>query len=307
LCVLILERNGSVTSIHHRSVSYSQNYLTTPRLVDHLLDRSSIGSDDVVYEIGPGDGLITARLAQRCRRIVAVEIDPDLAGRLCRRFAGLPQVTIRNEDFLQTRLPMTAYKVFANIPFNITAAIVTKLITAPRPPDDSYLGLQKEAAQRFLGIPRESLYAVLMKPWFEPAIVYRFKRTDFAPAPNVDVVMLRLRKRGPPLVSGSDRQLFRDFVVYAFTAWQPSLGSTLKGILSGRQLQQIAGSVECDLDVTPTSLRFEQWLSLFYHFKNVAGVQAKQAILGSERRLRRQQAAIMKIHRTRTPARHSRR
>jgi 23S rRNA (adenine-N6)-dimethyltransferase len=296
-----------MTSIQHCSLIYSQNFLTNPRLVDHLLDRSSIGSDDVVYEIGPGHGLITARLARRCRLVVAVEIDPNLAGPLCCRFAGLPHVTIRNEDFLQTRLPMTAYKVFANIPFNITAAIVTKLITAPRPPEDSYLGIQKETAQRFLGIPRESLYAVLIKPWFEPAIVYRFKRTDFVPVPNVDVVMLRLRKRGPPLVSGSDAQSFRDFVVYAFTAWHPSVGSTLKDIFSRRQLQQIVGSVGCDLDATPTSLRFEQWLSLFYHFKSVAGVQAKQAILGSEQRLRRQQAGIMKIHRTRTLARHSRR
>src|SRR5437763_5408872 len=258
LWVLICERNGYMTSIHRRSASYSQNFLTNRRLVDHLLDQSSIDSGDVVYEIGPGDGLITERLAQRCRRVVAVEIDPGLAGQLCRRFAGLPHVTIRNEDFLRTRLPMTAYKVFANIPFNITAAIVSKLITAPCPPDDSYLGIQKEAADRFLGIPRESLYAVLMKPWVEPAIVYRFKRTDFVPVPNVDVVMLRLRKRGPPLISGSDTQLFRDFVVYTFTTWQPSLGGTFKSIFSRRQLQQIAGSVGFDPDATPTSLRFEQ-------------------------------------------------
>jgi hypothetical protein len=77
--------------------------------------------------------------------------------------------------------------------------------------------------------------------------------------------------------------------------------------LSRRQLHQIAGRAGVDLDATPTSLRFEQWLSLFYHFKSVAGVQAKQAILGSERRLRQQQAGIMKIHRTRTPARNNRR
>src|SRR5256885_16593638 len=110
--------------------------------------------------------------------------------------------------------------------------------------------------------------------------------------------MLRLRKRGPPLVSGSDRQLFRDFVVYAFTAWHPSLGSTLKGILSHRQLQQIAGSVGCDLDATPTSLRFEQWLSLFYHFKTVAGGQRPQAIRGTGRRFREQQAGTVKNHGT---------
>jgi hypothetical protein len=120
-------------------------------------------------------------------------------------------------------------------------------------------------------------------------------------------VMLRLRKRGPPLISPTDTPLFRDFVVYAFTAWQPSLGSTLKTIFSRRQLLQIAGSVGFDPDATPTSLRFEQWLSLFYHFKSVAGVQARQAILGSERRLRRQQVGILKIHRTRTLTRHGRR
>jgi hypothetical protein len=94
--------------------------------------------------------------------------------------------------------------------------------------------------------------------------------------------------------------VFHDFVVYAFTARHLSLGSTLKGILSRRQLQQIAASAGVDLDATPTSLRSEQWLSLLYHFKSVAGVQAKQAILGSEQRLRYQQAGIMTIDRTRT-------
>jgi 23S rRNA (adenine-N6)-dimethyltransferase len=296
-----------VASRQHDSIIYSQNFLTSRRLIDHLLEGSSIGSRDVVYEIGPGEGLITERLARRCRRVVAIEIDPGLAGRLCRRFAGVPQVTIRNEDFLRARLPTTAYKVFANIPFNITTAIVSRLITAPCPPEDSYLGVQREAADRFLGLPRESLYAVLMKPWFEPAIVYRFKRTDFVPAPHVDVVMLRLRKRGPPLISGADAQLYRDFVVYAFTAWQPSLGSTFRGIIGRRQLHQIAENVGFDPDATPTSLRFEQWLRLFYQFTSVAGVRARQAILGSEQRLRHQQAGITKIHRTRTMARHNQR
>jgi hypothetical protein len=66
--------------------------------------------------------------------------------------------------------------------------------------------------------------------------------------------------------------------------------------LSRRQLQQIARSAGGDRDATPAALRFEQWLSLFDHLKSVAGVQAQQAILGSEQRLRRQQAGIMKVH-----------
>ncbi len=91
--------------------------------------------------------------------------------------------------------------MFASIPFNITTAIVTRLTTASCPPDDTYLVVQREAANKFLGKPRESLYAVLLKPWFELDIVHLFRRSDFVPTPHVDVVMLRLRKRGPFIVS----------------------------------------------------------------------------------------------------------
>lgn len=106
------------------SVAYAQNFLHSPRLVDHLLDRSSIGPNDRVLEIGPGKGIITAALARRCREILAVEKDPDLALLLRARFALSPAVTIREDDFLGTRLPLPPYKVFANVPFNCTAEII---------------------------------------------------------------------------------------------------------------------------------------------------------------------------------------
>src|SRR6266481_5189361 len=221
-----------MSSIVRRSILYAQNFLKSSCLVDSLLDRYGIGPGDMLYEIGPGKGIITECLARRCKQVVAIEKDPQLVAALRRRFANTPNITIHEGDFLQFRLPNVHYKVFANIPFNISAAIVTKLTTAACPPDDSYLVMQKEAAERFLGKRGESLYAVLLKPWFEPEIVHRFKRNDFVPAPRVDVVMLRLRKRGPPLIKRNDTQMFRDFVVYGFTAWQPSLRSTFKGIFT---------------------------------------------------------------------------
>src|SRR5581483_2203499 len=125
-----------------------------------------------------------------------------------------------------------------NVPFNITAEIVRRLTRAPRPPDDAYLAVQREAAEKFLGQPRESLCAVLLKPWFEPSLVYRFTRRDFIPAPQVEVVMLRLRKRGPPLLKPCEARLFRDFVIYLFTAWKPSLRAALSDLLSARQLKE---------------------------------------------------------------------
>ncbi len=286
-----------VSSRH--SVCYSQNFLKDPDLVSSLLDQSSLEQKDVVYEIGPGKGLITKQLALRYRRVIAIEKDRCLAAWLQGEFAGWPNVTIHQGDFLQYRLPCHPYKVFANIPFNITAAIVGKLTTAQCPPEDMYLCAQREAAEMFVGKARESLRTLLLKPWFEVTIVHRFERQDFMPAPRVDVVMLRLRKRGPPLVQHTDRQYFRDFIVHCFTRWQSTQGSALSTLFTRQQRKYIHHALGIGLHGTQTSLSFEQWLSLFNYFKTVANEQAKRLIVGGEKRLVLQQQGLQKIHRTR--------
>jgi 23S rRNA (adenine-N6)-dimethyltransferase len=282
-----------------QSVFYSQNFLKDPCLVASLLDSCSIEDEDVVYEIGPGKGIITQQLALRYKQVIAIEKDPRLAGLLRQQFAHRPNVTIYTGDFLHYCLPRQPYKVFANIPFNITTAIVARLTATEHPPEDAYLTMQKEAAEMFLGKPHESLRTILLKPWFEMTIVHNFKRRDFIPAPRVDVVMLRLRKRGPPLLRSADRQPFRDFVTHIFTAWQPTLESTLKSMFTRHQLKYIQRGLGIELDATPTFLSFEQWLNLFTYFKTVGNKQAWQVILGSEKQLIQQQNGLQKIHRTR--------
>jgi len=272
--------------------------LRDPQLVKHLLDLSSVNSADLVYEIGPGTGVITDQLARRCRQVVAIERDGALAARLRSRYAPLDHIAIHTGDFLRFPLPEQPYKVFANIPFNITHDIVTKLTDAANPPQDAYLIMQREAAGKFCGIPREYLYAVLLKPWFEPDILYHFRRDDFAPAPHVDVVMLRMRKRGPPLIAPHERQLFRDFAVYGFVTRRPTLDHILRDILTHHQRQHAQRLYGIDLHATPSAISFPQWLHLFRHFLRVATPQARQIIDGSERRLREQQTHIHKVHRT---------
>jgi len=291
-----------------RRIALSQNFLVNPRLVDTLLDRSTVGPDDVVYEIGPGTGAITERLAQRCRHVIAVEKDPRLAAHLGRRVGGRANVSLFLADFLAFPLPVTPYKVFANLPFNVTAAVIGRLIAAPTPPSDAYLVVQREAAARFVGMSEggeETLAAVLLKPWFEPTIAHRFQRADFAPAPGVDVVLLRLRKRGPPLVGTSDTQRYRDLVTTCFVAWQPTVGHAITRVL-GRQFSRTptaARSVVPSLARTwtsqPTAVPFEAWLDLFRWFAGVADAATWQRLSGAEKRLRQQQARLQKVHRTR--------
>ena len=69
-----------------------------------------------------------------------------------RRFALVPNVTVFLDDFLTFPLPLTRYNGFANVPFNVTAGIVSRLVESAQPPEDAYLAVQREAAQRYLGL-----------------------------------------------------------------------------------------------------------------------------------------------------------
>ena len=286
----------------HTPIRYSQNFLRDPRLVERLLAASSVSPADLVVEIGPGAGIITDGLSRRARRVVAVELDATLAARLRRRYADMPQVAIHTGDFLEQALPARPYKVFASIPFACTHEIVTRLTGAACPPEDAYLIMQREAAEKFCGVQREYLYSALLKPWFALEITHHFRRSDFTPAPSVEVVLLRIQKRGPPLLAARERQQYRDFVVHGFTAHQPDIEQTLRAILSHRQSRQILRLCEITPDATPSSIRFPQWLQLYRQVARVGDAQLWRAIGGSEARLRNQQHRLRKQHRTRAPS-----
>ena len=288
-----------MASLHHR-IAHSQNFLRSPRLVDRLLDHSGIGSDDLVIEIGPGHGVITERLAARCRQVLAVGQDPVLVEELRGQFADTSNVALFAGDFLSFPLPLTAYKVFANIPFNITAAIVGKLTSGTSPPSDTYLAVQLEAAARFMGTPQETLIAVLLKPWFEPTVVHRFRPNDYVPRPGVAVVLLRLRRREALLVASRDAALFGDFAAYAFSAWQPTVREALVRILPRRLVVDVERAAGVSLACPPSDIPFTAWISLADAFRTVAGERIA-AVEGSRERLNRQQVHLEKVHPTRAP------
>lgn len=279
------------------SLRNSQNFLHSSRLVKQLLALTSLGAPDIVYEIGPGQGIITAQLARRCKRVIAVEKDERLYARLKSHFASNARVDIRLGDFLASPLPRTDYKVFSNIPFDHTAAILNKLSAPTTDPQAAYLVVQKEAAGRFLGEPNETLRSVLLKPWFDLRILHTFNRIDFVPSPSVDAVLLGMQKRAQPLIRAPVDRLFRDFVVYAFTACQPDLASALKRIFPYSQMARIRRAIPAH--ALPSQISLEGWLDLFGLFVGSATPQGRARILGSERRLAQQQAKLEKAHRTR--------
>src|SRR5690348_6970449 len=141
-----------------KQIALAQNFFRSETLVRQLLETSSIGPLDTVYEIGPGRGIITAALAQIARRVIAIEKDPALARQLCRRFEG-GNVQIISSDFMQYHVSAREYKIFANIPYNITAGIVRKILYTSPAPSEAYLIVQKEAAEKFSGSPNETQFS----------------------------------------------------------------------------------------------------------------------------------------------------
>src|SRR5688572_7145096 len=245
----------------------AQNFLRSSKLARALLDTSSLASADIVYEIGPGHGIITGELAHIARKVVAIEKDPNLARQLCRRFQDVDNVQIITSDFLQYHIPDREYKIFANIPYNITACIVRKILYTHPVPGEAYLIMQKEAAEKFSGSPSETQFSVLAKPLFDIQIIREFWRTDFEPVPNVDSVLLHIKKRPSALVSKEDAFLYHSFVRHGFGTWKNSLKLIFKPIFTYQQWKHLSKDLNFPLNAIPSELTFEQWLGLFECFK----------------------------------------
>ena len=248
----------------------SQNFLTSAGIIGRLICLADLNKNDHVIEIGPGKGHITRALLARCRHVTAVEIDERLCAALRDKFAGAENLTLVNRDFLHWPLPARgAYKVFANIPFSRTTDIVRRLTEFRNAPSEIYLVMEKGAAKRFLGRPRETLRSLLLKPRFDAEIVYHFRREDFHPMPGVDTVLLHLRKKETP-----------DIPAPAWSAWERYVEAglrggarALRGSVSAAQWSHIlhASQAICSSDqkaardtpATPEALRYVQWLCLF--------------------------------------------
>lgn len=237
----------------------SQNYLTSHTTIKRLLRITSISAMDHVIEIGPGKGHITGLLLQSCRRVTAVEIDKRLCGQLHEKFSGAGNLNLYHQDFLKWQLPSSgSYKVFANIPFCHTTAILHKLTEYKNPPAEAWLVMEKGAAKRFMGIPRETLRSLMIKPGFDLDIVYHFRREDFHPKPGTDVVMVHLKKKAHPDIAPSQVREYERFLANGLG----NNGAGLRRMFTRKQLFRAFGEAGvCDL--ASGEMLYVQWLCLF--------------------------------------------
>jgi 23S rRNA (adenine-N6)-dimethyltransferase len=282
-----------------RKLRHSQNFIRQPELVRELLELSEIGPSDLVVEIGAGKGMMTREILKQAGRVIAVERDARLAqglSSLCDQ--GNLQLVIC--DFRKWQLPREEYKVFSNIPFNFTADIVAKLTSSHSLPTDIYLIMQEAAAHRFAGIPyhRNSQVSILLAVDFAVRIMREISRDCFEPKPNVDVVFVHFDRHPVPLVSERERQDFRDFVVYGYNQWAPTVLEAFSAVFSKKQLAIVARSQNLK-GLKPAGLALDQWVGLFDTYCRFVDEDRQRRVRGSEERIRRVQRNVDKWHRTR--------
>lgn len=283
-----------------RQLWQSQNYLRSSEYVSGLLNATDINKGDVVVEIGPGKGIITEQLSKRALRVIAVEADRGLVAELRGKFSKSKNVEIVGSDFLRWDLPRYSFKVFANIPFNMTSDMVSKLLFADNPPTSTYLIMQDKAAGRFMGPPKGpmSQMSALLMPFFDMGVVERIDRSRFYPSPSVDAVLARFIKKQNPVIEFSQRNKYKDFVVYGFNQWKPTFAESFRGIFTSRQLDILASSYGIR-NLKPSELSADQWVSAFGSFAKFVPMERQNEVRGAEKRLRGKQKSMTKWHRTR--------
>ncbi len=206
--------------------SLGQNFLVDTRLQQKIVEALDCSTSDTVLEIGSGRGALTRHLIGRAGRLVLVELDDRLAEALQGEWGSRPDVDVLHQDFLEldwsaVGLDPAELLIVGNIPYNITAPIIFKLLERPRP-RNIILMVQREVADRLTAEPGTGEYGALSVGVRCVATVEKVlgvPRTAFRPVPGVDSAVVRITPFAPPPLSVDEERSLRVLTRAAF-AWR---------------------------------------------------------------------------------------
>lgn len=276
-------------------IKYTQNFYNNTSKISKLVSSIGIKENDIVLDVGAGEGVLTNELEKHCKNVIAYELDPAYYEILKHTFHDRKNILLVNEDFTQVHLPKKPFKVFANIPFSLTADIVNKITNDESQLSEAYLFVQKESAERFIGIPRNTQIATILSYRFEIDILDTFERRDFKPIPNVDVVLLKIVRRKN---IENDYLLFKDFVTYVFNQTEKDVYETFKKLFTFNQLKHIKEDLKRRNYTVPSDIPKEYFLKIFEYFKT-NGLDYRNKVIGYFRMHVFQHSKREKINRTR--------
>ena len=213
---------------------FGQNFLTSEEILDEVISKANISKDDIILEIGPGIGTLTAKLLETGAEVISVEVDLELVKPLKDRFFMYDNFTIISSDILKVdiynemvkilenkgkKLDDRKVKVVANIPYYITTPIIFKLLENRNIVSEIYIMVQKEVAERIcakIGTKESSSITYMVSYYTEYLWDIYVDKTKFMPSPKVDSKVIALRFRESPYPEVKDEELYFEIIRTAF-------------------------------------------------------------------------------------------
>lgn len=230
--------------------SLGQHFLHNRHYLNMVADAAHIKKGEMVVEVGPGDGALTAVLLEQGATVVALEKDSRLIALLQEKFAG-KKFTVVEGDALEYEPAFKTYKVVGNVPYYITGALFKKFLTAKRQPSTLVFLVQKEVGERIARSKKESILSLSVKAYGNPLYIKTVPRGAFVPAPKVDSAIVAVegvsRKH---FASAAHEERFFELVRKGFSSKRKKLKNNL-----GAQAGELGNERAEDLTL-------DQWLVL---------------------------------------------
>lgn len=262
------------------SKSLGQNFLTDGNIVNKIIEGAEVSENDLVIEIGPGIGVLTAAVASRAGKVVAVEIDSHLIPILKETLAEYDNISILHRDILKTDLkqvieeykeingkPTTGVKVIGNLPYYITTPIIMKILEEGVPIDSITIMLQKEVAERIKSGPGTKAYGALsvaVQYYCTVVGVATVPKEVFMPEPKVDSAVIRLDVRREKAVQLINEAVFFSVVKHGFGQRRKTLLNSLTGVMgkAKEEILQILQEAQIDPIRRAETLSIEEFAIL---------------------------------------------
>ncbi|OGI71059.1 ribosomal RNA small subunit methyltransferase A [Candidatus Nomurabacteria bacterium RIFCSPHIGHO2_02_FULL_35_13] len=228
--------------MHKPKKSLGQNFLKSIPALNKIVEAGEVSKEDIILEIGPGKGALTEKLLEKAKQVIAVETDQNLSEFLKIKFKkeiNEKNLILVKDDILNFNtnaysLKPKAYKLIANIPYNITGAILKKFLTEENQPERMVLMVQNEVAKRITASDgKESILSVSVKAYGGPKIVMKVPARYFSPSPNVDSAVIAIKNisRKIFIENKINEEKFWEIVRAGFAHKRKKLSSNLKTFL----------------------------------------------------------------------------
>lgn len=254
---------------------FGQNFLTNRIIPEDIADNCTDNPNSLIIEIGPGIGCLTAELAYRFKRVVAIEIDKGLIPVLDKTLAEFDNVTVINADVMKTDIAEIVREysdgmpvsVCANLPYYITTPILMYLLESGVKFSSITVMVQNEVASRLSAPAGSSDYGAItavLGYYGTVRKLFKVSRGCFVPAPNVDSAVVRIDLYKEPLYKPKNEKLFRNTIKAAFEMRRKTLQNALSAKLGYKKelITQAILSIGHDENVRGERLSTEDFVKL---------------------------------------------